>query len=245
MLERLPERVRSRPVAEAMFSASATLLAGAAVSAAVLTGAPIVVAAAAGVAAWAARVAFAIPRKPREMRVDPSKLSDPWRGFVVDAVDAKARFDQACRRTPPGPLRDRLNEVGRHLEGAVLETWRIARQGEMLHSAYSQLDVEDVEQELTSLEDDHPAVPSLKAQLQAAQRIGKVGKEAIERLRVLNARLDEAVARAIELSVSAMHEEDLLGVSNQVNSLVQEMESVRQALEETQGTPTTSAGGAA
>ena len=38
MLERLPENVRSRPVAKAMFSPSATLLAGAGMSIAILTG---------------------------------------------------------------------------------------------------------------------------------------------------------------------------------------------------------------
>ena len=251
MLERLPERVRSRPVAEAMFSPSATLLAGAAASAAILGGAPLVIAAVAGVVGWAARVALAIPRKPREMRVNPSKLRDPWRKFVVDAVDAKARFDMACRRTRPGPLRDRLTDLGRRIDSAVDETWRIARQGEALHSAYTELDLDDVQAELAEMEGRpasstrDAAVAALKAQLAAGQRIRKVGQDAMDRLRVLNARLDEAVARAVELSVGTMQESDLLGVSDQVDSLVQEMETVRQALEETQGTPATSGGGAA
>jgi hypothetical protein len=251
MLERLPENVRSRPVAKAMFSASATLLAGAGMSIAILTGAPIVTAVAVGAAAWAARVAMAIPRKRGEQRVNPSKLRDPWRRFVVDALDAKARFEQACARARPGPLRDRLNDLGRRIDSAVDEVWRIARQGEALHSAYTQLDVEEVERELADLMDEpasssrDAAVAALKAQLEAGYRIRKVGQDAMDRLRVLNARLDEAVARAVELSVGTLSEEDLLGVSNQVDSLVQEMETVRQALEETQGTPAASSGGAA
>lgn len=251
MLERLPENVRSRPVAKAMFSPSATLLAGAGMSIAILTGAPIVAAVAAGAVAWAARVAFAIPRKRGEQRVDPRKLREPWRKFVVDAQDAKRRFEQACARARSGPLRDRLNDIGRRIDGAVDEAWRIARQGEALHSAYSQLDVDDVEQELAALVDEpespsrDAAIAALKAQLQAGHRIRKVGQDAMDRLRVLNARLDEAVARAVELSVGTLTEDDLLGVSNQVDSLVQEMETVRQALEETQGTPAASAGGAA
>lgn len=251
MIERLPENVRSRKVAKAMFSPSATLLAGAGASVAILAGAPIVAAAAVGALAWLGRVALAIPRKPREMRVDPSKLRDPWRRFVVDALDARRRFDTACKRTPSGPLRERLTELGRRIEDAVDETWRIARQGEMLQGAYHELDLAVVEEELAELVDRpasdsrDQAIEALKAQLQAGRRIRTVGEDAENRLRVLNARLDEAVARAIELSVSGYQVEDLLGVSNQVDSLVGEMESLRQALEETRGTPMTSAGGSA
>lgn len=251
MLERLPENVRSRPVAKAMFSPSATLLAGAGMSVAILAGAPVVAAAAVGALAWLGRVALAIPRKPREMRVDPSKLRDPWRRFVVDALDARRRFDTACKRTRPGPLQDRLAELGRRIEHAVDECWRIARQGEALQSAYSELDVADVEEELAELIDEPPsaardaAIKALKAQLDAGYRIRRVAEDARDRLRVLNARLDEAVARAVELSVGSVSEEGLLGVSVQVDSLVAEMESLRQALEETRGTPMTSAGGAA
>jgi len=251
MIERLPENVRSRKVAKAMFSPSATLLAGAGASVAILAGAPIVAAAAVGALAWLGRVALAIPRKPREMRVDPSKLRDPWRRFVVDALDARRRFDTACKRTPSGPLRERLTELGRRIEDAVDETWRIARQGEMLQGAYHELDLAVVEEELAELVDRpasdsrDQAIEALKAQLQAGRRIRTVGEDAENRLRVLNARLDEAVARAIELSVSGYQVEDLLGVSNQVDSLVGEMESLRQALEETRGTPMTSSGGSA
>lgn len=250
MLEKLPENVRSRPVAKAMFSPSATLLAGAGASIAILTGAPLVAALAAGAVAWAARVAFAIPRKPKEMRVDLNRLSPAWRPFVADALDAKRRFEVACQRTRPGPLRDRLTELGRRIDSAVDEAWRITRQGEALHSAYTDLDVESVERELARVVDSpesparDAAIKALKAQLQAGYRIRKTGQDVMDKLTILNARLDEAVARAVELSVGTMHEADILGVSNQVESLVEEMESVRQALEETQGTPAASAGGA-
>lgn len=251
MLEKLPENVRSRPVAKAMFSPSATLLAGAGASVAILAGAPLVAAAAVGALAWLGRVALAIPRKPRDMRVDPAKLRDPWRRFVADAVDARRRFDTACKRARPGPLQDRLVELGRRIEQAVDESWLIARQGEALQTAWHDLDIEQVEAELAELVDRpesssrDQAIEALKAQLQAGRRIRNVGEDAMNRLRVLNARLDEAVARAIELSVSGYQVEDLTGVSNQVDSLVGEMESLRQALEETRGTPMTSAGGAA
>ena len=50
-----------------------------------------------------------------------------------------------------------------------------------------------------------------------------------------NARLDEAVARAYELSVQASDVADLGGLGNDVDNLVVEMEALRQGLEEAGG----------
>ena len=52
---------------------------------------------------------------------------------------------------------------------------------------------------------------------------------------MLDARLDESVARAIELSVSLDDAEGLAGLGADVESVVSEMEALRQALEETSG----------
>jgi hypothetical protein len=251
MLERLPERVRSRPVARAMFSPSATLLAGAGMAAAVLAGAPIVAAVALGAAAWVGRVALAVPRKRRADRVNPGAVREPWRGFVVDALDARRRFEVARQRTRPGPLQDRLGELGRRLDDAIAECWRIARQGDALEAALGQLDPAQAQQELEELGQEPPsptrdrAEQAVRAELAAAERIRRVAVDAHDRLRVINARLDESVARAVELSVGTVSDTEITGVSDQVESVVGEMESLRQALEETQGTPATSGGGAA
>jgi hypothetical protein len=251
MLERLPARVRTPAVARAMFSPSATLLAGAGMAGAVLAGAPLVAAAVVGAACWLGRVALAVPRTPHEQRVDPGRVNEPWRTFVVDAVDARRRFEMASKRTRPGPLRDRLVDLGRRLDDAVGECWRVARQGDALQSGIGFLDVAGVQRELAELQDQSAspgrdrAVEALKAQLGAARRLERVADDAIDRLRALNAQLDEAVARAVELSVGVDDNADLSPLTDQVESVVGEMESLRQALEETQGTRAASAGGSA
>jgi hypothetical protein len=251
MLERLPARVRTPQVARAMFSPSATLLAGAGVAGAIVAGAPIAAAAVLGAAAWAVRVAFAVPRKPREMRVDPGRLREPWRGFVRDALDSRRRFDLACQRTRPGPLRDRLGDLGRRLDDAVQECWRVAQQGDALVGGIAVLDPAGAQAELTALarepasRDRDRAEAALRSQLATFDRLNKVAGDAVDRLRALNAQLDEAVARAVELSLQAGDDESLSGVSDQVDSVVGEMEALRQALEETQGTPAASSGGGA
>ena len=53
-----------------------------------------------------------------------------------------------------------------------------------------------------------------------------------DRLRLLDARLDEAVTRAIELSVRADGPEELRGLGDDIDTLVGDMESLRQGLDE-------------
>ena len=244
MLEHLPERARTPAVARAVTSPSALLLAGAGTSVAILAGLPIVAAAAVGVVAWAARVAMAIPRRRREERIDPFTVGEPWRHFVADALQAQTKFEQTVGRARPGPLRDRLADLGRRLDDGVRECWRIARQGDGLQSALGHLDIDATRQELRRTErevqraapDERPSLQraeaAVRSQLAAAERIERVAKDAATRLRVLNAQMDEAVARAIELSVTAGDGTDLSPLSADVDNLVSELESLRLALED-------------
>jgi phage shock protein A len=76
---------------------------------------------------------------------------------------------------------------------------------------------------------------SLQAQLATAERLERVIGEADSELRLLNARLDEAAARTIELSVQASSVSDLGGLGDDVDQMVDDMEALRQAIEETSG----------
>ncbi|MGH9282187.1 MAG: hypothetical protein ACRD0S_04550 [Acidimicrobiales bacterium] len=247
MLEhlRLPERARTPAVARAVTSPSAVLLAGAGMSVAILGGLPLVAAAAVGVLAWGARVALAIPRRPREERIDPFTVGEPWRHMVADAQQAKARFEETVARARPGPLRDRLVELGRRLDHGVRECWRIAKQGDALEQGLSQVDRRAADQELAGLrreirEADMVERPSLeraeaavRAQVASAERMERVAREARTKLRVLNAQMDEAVARAVELALTAHDSAELSPLTADVESLVGELESLRLAVEET------------
>lgn len=229
------DRFFTRQVARTITSPSAILLAGAGTAAGILVGAPVVAAAAVGAAAYAARVALAIPRQPRSP-VDLSQLRDPWRTFVADAVDACNRYQRALATADPGPLRDRLGEVGRRLETGVEESWRIARRGMQLEGALGQLDdPDDVRERLARARrgGDERIVASLEAQLESTRRIADVAAQARQRLQLLDARLDEAVARAVELAVSADDARAVSGLGTDVDAVVGDMEALRQALEET------------
>src|SRR5690606_28242678 len=74
---------------------------------------------------------------------------------------------------------------------------------------------------------------SLQAQLATVERFERVIADADSRLRLLNARLDEAAARTIELSVQASDASQLGGLGDDVDQMVDEMEALRLAIEET------------
>ncbi len=231
-----------------MVSPSGIVLAGAGASAAILAGlgplGPLALLAAG--AAWAARVAFAIPRDPRGERIDPFTLGEPWRKFVQEALQAQVRFGRAVDEADAGPLRDRLREIAERMDTGVKESWRIAKRGEQLVGVSEQIDVAEIQRQLLQVQRDmgekwadatslQRAQESLEAQLATADRVQQVIGDAYSRLRLLDARMDEAVARGLELAVRASDVDELSGLGADVDGLVTEMESLRQALEETSG----------
>ena len=73
---------------------------------------------------------------------------------------------------------------------------------------------------------------SLQAQLDTANRMDATIRETQNRLRLLNARLDEAVTRCIELSVSHTDSAELGTVGDAVSDILGEMEALRSAITE-------------
>jgi hypothetical protein len=251
LLERLPDRAKTPRVARAITSPSGILLAGAGASAAILAGLGLPIAAGVGLAAWAARVALAIPRKAPEDRIQPARLAEPWRSFVREAEDAARRYRRAVAATAPGPLRERLADIGTRIDTGVLESWRVAKRGDALEGALGEMDVRAVADELQGVEAEaarrgpHGAslertAAALRAQLESASRLGTVAAEARDRLRLLDARLDEAVARAVELSLGAGDLSAAGGLEGDVDQLVEEMEALRAALDDAGPTPSAS-----
>ncbi len=242
MLERLPERARTPAVARAIMAPSSILLAGAGTAAAILAGAPLAVAAAFGAAAWAGKAFMSIPRKERRPDMNPATIREPWRSLVRQAVKAEDRFNETVRHTRHGPLRDRLSEVSAQVSVAVDASWKIAQRGDSLDAAVRELDADSIAAELGAREDElaqSPGRPELEAtvaalrrQLESARRVAAVARDALDRLRRLNAQLNETVARAVELSLGPADIDALQPLGADIDGVVTELESLRLALEE-------------
>ena len=231
------DRFLTPPVARAMMSPLGIVLAGAGLAVGVATGLPVVLAAGVGVAAWAGRVLAAVPKGKPAAGIDPYSLSDPWRSYVLGAQGAQGRFQRTVGAIQAGPLRERLGDVVDRFDDAVGECWRIARRGHDIDGVLRNLDLAGNARELAQARSLPPTptnqatIASLEAQLASSQRMQNVSQDAQSRLRLLDARMDELVARVAELSVSAG--DDLGGLDSDVDSLVTEMEALRQALDET------------
>lgn len=228
--------------------------------AAAAAGLPVVAAVLLGLVAYVVRVLAALPRAagPRRERIDPFTVQEPWRRFVQEAVTARNRFDEVVHRMPEGPLRDNLATIAERIHLAVEENYRVAQQGQALSKARRTIDVARIDRqraelttggELTTGDAEHadalpdlPADPvaqqvvaSLEAQRAAATRLDRVQAEAQGRLRLLDARMDEALARAVELSAQSGASSEVSALGADVDSLVTDMEALRQALEEAHG----------
>lgn len=239
------DRFYTRPVARAMTAPSSILLAGAGAAVAIAVGLPLIAAPIAGAAAWAARVATSIPKAEARTRVDPFAVPEPWRRFVVEAMKSGVRYDQAIADAGSGPIRDRLDSIGERLQDGVEEVARIANRAAQLTRARKAIDADDAARDLARLDAETgdagpaPGTPlartaeALRSQVDAAARLDGAIADARSQLRLLDARLDELVARAIEMQVQVDDVEELGQIDADVEGLVSEMEALRLALEET------------
>lgn len=237
---RFKDRFLTPPVARAIMSPLGIVLAGAGTSVGILLGAPLVLAAGLGVAAWAGQVLMAVPRGPRAAYMAGGRLDQPWRGYVEEVEDARERYDRILGDMKDGPLRDRLRAFADRLDDGVTESWRIARRGNEIARALDRLDTVAPRQELARLTSSlggaaptaaaAETIRSLEAQIAASERLRATADGTRDRLRLLDARFDELVARAVEVSIGVA-DTDLLG--HDVDDLVNELESLRTALDET------------
>ncbi len=178
-------------------------------------------------------------RRPRPERIDPFTVGERWRPFVQGALQASARYRRTVEGVDPGPLRERLEEIGAMVESGVRECWRVARRGHELDDAVSALDAAGTRARLARVEEgtggdaDESVARSLRARLATAERLAGVASDARERLRVLQARLDEAVARATELALAQGGTGlDAGALGGDIEHLVDDLEALRAGLDE-------------
>jgi len=237
-------------VAHAVTSPSGILAFGAGAAATVVASgvvaltAPVTVplAIAGGALAYGIRVALAIPKQATGERIDAFSVAEPWRHAVRDAQAARRRFDDAVRTFREGPLQDALSEISGRLDEAVEECWQIAKQGQIVTDARKRIDHREVQWELERVggqlgpggrgtPTQARTIASLQAQLATAQRMDDLIATTRDELDLLNARLDESVTQAIELSVSNRAGSlDPLGAD--VDDIVDDLASLRLAFQD-------------
>ncbi|MDQ2678779.1 MAG: hypothetical protein M3Y51_08545 [Actinomycetota bacterium] len=241
------DRFLTPKVARAITSPSAIVATGAGVAAGVLIGLNPIGAVVVGLGAFAVRVLAAVPRAPQRPGINPRALEDPWRTVMQEILDASHRFDTALGGVRQGPLRERLGQIGDRLETAVDEAWRIASAGQALSTGRRQIDGGRIVAELHAAESapkterSDRTIAAIRSQLASAERLDRTINDTYDQLRLLDARIDETVTRTVELSVTQSDADAVGGLGDEVESIVGDMEALRQAVEETRhasGPPT-------
>ncbi len=242
---KLRDRIYNRKVGNAMTGPLGIVCAGGGVAAGLVLGLPIIAAFGLGAVAWAVRVAVAMPRGIDLDGTDPFVLAEPWRSYVWKAKKSRRAFFDAIGQTRQGPLKDRLESIADRIETGVAECWSIAQSGQALAQARSQIDTASVQAELSQINwnptgvaptpgsSRAETVSALESQLATAARLDKVIGDTDDKLRLLDARLSEAVTRAIELSARGQQVDEIASLVTDVDSVVSDMESLRLALDET------------
>lgn len=245
------DRFFSPSVARALTSPSGILSLGAGAAVGIVATAPVSVPLAVGGAivggavGLGTRLAFALPKQGADPKIDPFAVNEPWRHAVIDAVRARSRFTTAIKTFREGPLKDSVTAVADRLDDAVNECWRVAQQGQLMADARRAINDREVTWELQQARNNVTAdvgpdhvqsqrIRSLESQLETATRMDRLIDSTKDQLDLLNARLDESVTRAIELSVS--NQRSGVGtVGNDVGSIVDDLTHLRVAMQDLEG----------
>jgi hypothetical protein len=183
-----------------------------------------------------------VTRRSHDAAIDPFRVGEPWRQLVQGAVRAESRYRQTLASTPPGPMRDRLTEIGTHIDDAVSECWRIAQRGYDLRHALDAMDIARSREQLAAIPagatdpDLVQRAAALNARVNAYDRIAATTEQTEQELRLLVARLDETSARGAELSLSA-GTRGVDALDQDVTGVVDELESLRLAFDELDAKP--------
>lgn len=250
---RFRDRFFSPPVARALTSPSGILAAGSGAAIGIVatigTGgiAPVVAGIVGGALGYGGRVALALPKKGSGERVDPFAVDEPWRHAVRDALQARNRFQEAMHTFRAGPLRDSLTTIAARLDDAVEECWQVAKQGHTVAAARRRIDDREIQWELQRTASAIPpgteatpvqarTVASLQAQLASGARMDELLRSTFDELALLNARLDETVTQAIELSVTN-RSGAMAPVGASVDEIVDNLTALREAMGSLEGPP--------
>lgn len=130
-------------------------------------------------------------------------------GAVEQAVDAYRRWQQVTGTVAPGPLADRLQQLGVQVQAGVLELYGTAARVGEVERILQALDPDGATaaykaaRRQASVGQAPPEMEALEARFASVQRMMNLVADAEEQLRGIDARLLAAVARGAEVAITA------------------------------------------
>jgi hypothetical protein len=165
--------------------------------------------------------------------VDPAAAPPRFAAVVADACDSRRRYRELAASLRPGPVRDQLVAVGERIDAGVAAVWDTVQRAGQLDRTLATLDPDRVTAEYKRARRagaDPALVSALAQRFASVQRLLNTLEDTDERLRLLDVRLDAAVARAAEVALGGGA--GAADVGADLDSLLQELASLRSALDE-------------
>lgn len=182
---------------------------------------------------------------PTAQRIDPFTVGEPWRRLTQDAIRSRNQFAELISGMLDGPVRDRLSGLGDRAAATIDEMWAAARTGNDLSKAYRKLDPELARRRLAASAasqtegSDDPTTAALRSKVEAAERLEAAIEKTRSRLVSLQVRLDDTVARGVELATGGARADAFDELDSEITSISEELEALRLALDETSGSADT------
>lgn len=204
---------------------------------------------------WVGRMVSAVMARARKSRraesepVDPWSVPPPWRDHLRAAIEAQRKLHEAVDSLTPGPTRDRIGTLEERIDRSVRLAAVTARRGALLTTPERTAKAAALSAELTELSR-RPGEPDPAAlrhetvvagQLRAMRRAEAVSGEALDQVRMLATRIDDAVTAVVELSMDSSDMDLADGDPGTLLSVLDEITALHQGMEEC-GTALDSAG---
>jgi hypothetical protein len=165
--------------------------------------------------------------------VDPATVPRRYAGHVASALESRRRWQQVAASMREGAVQSRLVELGTQVDTGVLAVWDTVQRMVEIERVVDALDIERVTTELKRVRRDPAADPAmveaLNARFVSVQRMMNSLDDADARLRLLDARLGAAVARAAELVLVPGGQSP---AGDELGAVVVELGALRAALDE-------------
>ena len=177
-------------------------------------------------------------RRPRTepdplAHIDPAAAPRRFAGAVSEALAARRRFVELLDGLRPGPVRDRLAALAPRIDAGVTAVWDAAQRAGEMERVLATLDPERVTDEYKQARRsgaDPTVVAAHEARFSSVQRLLNTIDDIDDRVRLLDVRLDGAVARAAEVALASGAGADELDA--ELADVVDELGALRSALDE-------------
>lgn len=187
-------------------------------------------------------------RRPQEAPpagADLSILEPRWRSAVEEVLASRRRLRALVDECRAGPMQERLTSLAERVDAGVVAAGTIAARAQSASRTLASMDLERVHDQLKDARRRMARAPEggadaagletevrlLTEQHAALNQLSNAVEDAWERLRLLDLRLDAAVARTAQIVLRPDAVEQLGGVDRELTAVVEELGALRAGLD--------------